>query len=91
MNSDRLRGILEDLDMEWFFKSDIGFYAIDLLELPPKYTKRIEAFISSHRKEELSELEPQDLIEQSTGESYCKVVKLITIAKKKQSLEQDFK
>ena len=90
MNSDRLREILEGLDVEWFFMSDIRFDARDLLELPPKYTKRIEAFISSHRKEELSELEPQDLIEQATGERYDKIVKLINVAKKVQSLEKDF-
>lgn len=90
MNSDRLREILEGLDVEWFFKPDIGFYARDLLELPPKYTKRIEAFISSHKKEELSELEPQDLIEKSTGEDLSKIAKMIKVAKKKQSLEQDF-
>ena len=90
MNSDRLREILEYLDVGWFFKPDIGFYARDLLELPPKYLKRMDAFISSHSREELRELEPQDLIEQSTGESYCKVVKLINVAKKVQSLEQDF-
>lgn len=92
MHSDKLRELLEDLDLDilWFFKSGIGFYARDLLELPPKYRKRIEAFISTHSKEELNDLEPEDFIEQATGERYDKVVKLINIAKKVQSLEQDF-
>lgn len=91
MHSDRLREILEDFDVEWFFMSDMRFDARDLLELPPKYLKRIEDFISSHSREELSELEPQYFIEQATGERYDKVVKLINVQKKVKELEQDFK
>ena len=90
MPSEKLRDIVTDFDIEWFFMTDIRFDARDLLELPPKYLKRMDAFISSHSREELSELEPYDFIEQATGESYDKIVKLINVAKKKQSLEQDF-
>ena len=90
MPSDKLREILVNLDLLWFFKSDTNFDGRDLLELPPKYLKRIEAFISTHSEEELNGLEPEDFIEQSTGENYDKIVKLINVAKKVQSLEQDF-
>lgn len=92
MPSDKLREIFEglDLDILWYFQSDIDFDARDLLELPTRYLKRIEAFISTHSKEELNELEPEDFIEQSTGERYDKVVKLINVAKKLKELEQDF-
>ena len=92
MHSDKLREMLEDfnLDIEWFFKSDMVFDARDLLELPQMYLERLGVFISSHSKEELNELEPKDFIEQGTGESYDKIVKLINVAKKVQSLEQDF-
>lgn len=92
MPSDKLRELFEglDLDILWFFKSDIDFDARDLLELPPKYLKRIEAFISTYSKEELNELEPQDFIEQSTGENYDKIVKLVNVTKRVKSLEQDF-
>lgn len=92
MLRDKLRYILEDInfDIKLFFKSDMGFDSRDLLELPPKYLKKIEAFISTHSREELDDLEPIELIEQATGESYDKIVKLINVAKKVQSLEQDF-
>lgn len=92
MNRDRLGDLLADLDFDLlcFFQPDINFDSRDLLELPPKYLKRIEYFISSHSNEELNELEPKDFIEQATGESYDKVVKLINVQKKIQSLEQDF-
>ena len=92
MHSDRLRDMLEDLnlDAEWFFNSDMVFDSRDLLELPQMYLERLGVFISTHSSEELNELEPKDFIEQATGESYDKVVKLINVAKKKQDLEQDF-
>ena len=92
MHRDKLRDMLEDLNLDvgWFFNSDIVFDARDLLELPQMYLERLGVFISSHSKEELNELEPKDFIEQATGEPYIKVVKLINVAKKKQDLEQDF-
>ena len=90
MHSDKLRDVLDFLEIAWFFRQGTEVYARDLLELSSKYIERLESFISSHSKEELNELEPKDFIEQGTGESYDKIVKLIKVAKKKQSLEQDF-
>lgn len=92
MTNDELREILDDLDIVWFFKpNDLECLdARDLLDLPPKYHGRIEAFVSSHSGEELREYEIKDFIEQATGESYDKVMKLINVEKKKQSIEQDF-
>ena len=58
--------------------------------LSTKYLKRIEAFISTHSEEELNGLELKDFIEQSTGENYDKVIKMMNVAKKIQSIDQDF-
>lgn len=92
MLSDKLRDILEDINfgVEWLFMSNMRFDVRDLLELPQKYLKRIEAFITTHSREELNDLEPNDFIEQATGESYDKIVKLINVAKKVQESEKDF-
>ena len=91
MPSERLRELITDFAIAWFFIPNYtNFDARDILDLPPKYLKRIEAFISSHNKEELIKIKPKDFIEQSTGESYDKIVKLINVAKKVQSIEQDF-
>lgn len=92
MPSDKLREILEglNLDVLFFFKFGRTYDVRDLLALPPKYLKRIEAFISTHSEEELNGLELKDFIEQSTGENYDKVIKMMNIAKKIQSIDQDF-
>lgn len=98
MPNDKLREFIERLEKDWFFKCILenvwwdGIEPIDLTLLPQKYRKRLEAFISSHSAEEvLRDLKIMDFIEQATGEPIEKALKLITIAKKKQSLEQDFK
>lgn len=90
MPSDKLRDVLDFLEIAWFFRQGTEVYARDLLELPSKYIERLESYVPTLSKEELSELEPKDFIEQATGESYEKVVKLINVAKKVQSLKQDF-
>lgn len=82
---------LENSSVEWFFKKiSKGFNAIDLLDLPTKYIQKISDFVSSHDFEYLKELDPRVFAEQATGEDLSKIAKMIKVAKKKQSLEQDF-
>ena len=90
LSREQFERILDEGIDFFFFDLVNDFNSRELMELPPKYIERMDAFISSHSIEELKELEPEDFIEQATGESYDKIVKLINVAKKVQSLEQDF-
>lgn len=82
---------LENSSVDWFFKKiSTGFNAMDLLDLPTNYIKKISDFVSSHDFEYLKELDPRVFAEQATGEDLSKIAKMIEVAKKKQSLEQDF-
>lgn len=80
----------------WFFMklksgNAISIEPKDLLNLPPYYLRRVREFISSCTITELEDMSASEFIKESTGEEYSKIEKLITVAKKKQSLEQDFK
>lgn len=82
---------LKNSSLEWFFKElSTGFNAMDLLDLPTNYIQKISDFVSSHDFEYLKELDPRVFAEQATGEDLSKIAKMIKVAKKKQSLEQDF-
>ena len=82
---------LENSSVEWFFKKlSTGFNAMDLLDLPTNYIQKISDFVYSHDFEYLKELDPRDFAEQATGVDLSKIAKMIKVAKKKQSLEQDF-
>ena len=62
----------------------------DLIELPVSYLLKIREFLSTHTSKELDKMSLKGFIQESTGEEYSKIEKLITIAKKMKSLEQDF-
>lgn len=84
----------EDSGM-WFFmrlKSGNAFNINpkDLLTLPPDYLRKMREFVSSFTLTELEDMDAVEFIQESTGEEYSKIEKLINVAKKKQSIEQDF-
>ena len=95
LNKEQLEEVfteLENSSVEWFFKKlSTGFNAMDLLDLPTNYIQKISDFVSSHDFEYLKELDSRDFAEQATGVDLSKIAKMIQVAKKKQSLEQDFK
>ena len=95
LNKEQLEEVfteLENSSVEWFFKKlSTGFNAMDLLDLPTNYIQKISDFVSSHDFEYLKELDLRDFAEQATGVDLSKIAKMIQVAKKKQSLEQDFK
>lgn len=62
----------------------------DLLDLPTNYLRKMRDFVSRYTIEELENMDAIEFIQESTGEPFDKIVKLIKVAKKKQSLEQDF-
>jgi hypothetical protein len=96
---DYLANVLHKMDEgSWFFmtlgyekvKRPVIGSATDLLLLPQQYLVRMRNFILDFTFEDLEKMGATEFVEQSTGESYNKVVKLINVEKKKQSLEQDF-
>lgn len=96
---DYLENVLHHLDEgSWFFMT-IGYEkvkrpvienATDLLLLPKQYLVRMRNFILDFTFEDLEKMGATDFVEQSTGESYEKVVRLINVEKKIQSIDQDF-
>lgn len=94
LSTKQLEAVLDRLErtsIEWYFKRlSTGFNAMDLLDLPKPYIQKISDYVSSHDFEYLKELDPRDFAEQATGEDLSKIAKMIEVAKKKQSLEQDF-
>lgn len=95
---DYLRNVINHIrrrdNFSWFFLSVHAKECItpeDLLCLPPIYLRKMHDFVTRFTMEELEYMEAKKFIQDSTGECVDKVIKLIKIAKKKQSLEQDFK
>ena len=80
--------------LDWFFsyviEPNVFIDPTDLMCLPKEYIQKIEKFVSFHTFEALSEMEPKDFIEQSTGEKASKILKLLKVGKKIKSIEQDF-
>lgn len=80
----------------WFFmnlkcdKIDYKIMPKDLLGLPPNCLIKMRDFVSRYTLEELEEMDAKSFIQDSTGENLDKIVKLLKVEKKKQSLEQDF-
>ena len=96
---DYLKRVLYKMDEgSWFFitlgyekvKKPIIENATDLLLLPQQYLVRMRNFILNFTFEDLEKMGATEFVEQSTSESYDKIVKLINVAKKRQSIEQDF-
>lgn len=84
---------LHRLSGDWFFEilsNEECIYPDIIRQLPVRYVIKALSFIDNHNYEELHSLGLKRFIEQATGESYDKVVKLINVQKKIQSLEQDF-
>ena len=93
LNKEQLEAVLFELSETtiWFFtKISGGFSSTDLIDLPKPYLDKVSKFIESHTFEELENLEPEDFVVQATGEKFSKILKMVEVAKKKQSLEQDF-
>lgn len=79
----------------WFFmklksEENCKIAPKDLLLLPPNYLRKMRDFVSRFTLEELEDMHAIEFIQESTSENFEKILKLIKVAKKKQSLEQDF-
>lgn len=93
LNKEQLEAVLFELSEEvvWFYtKLSKSVSPTDLLDLPKPYINKVSRFIESHTYDELGQTDPEDFIEQATGEKLSKILKMIEVEKKKQSLEQDF-
>ena len=94
LNKEQLEAVLFELSetSNWFFTRIEGeFSSTDLIEyLPKTHIDKVSKFVESHTFEELESLMPEDFVTQATGEKLSKILKMIEVEKKKQSLEQDF-
>lgn len=93
LNKEQLEAVLFELSEEvtWFYtKLSISVSPTDLLYLSKPYTDKVSKFIESHTYDELRQIDPEDFIEQATDEKLTKVLKMVEVEKKKQSIEQDF-
>ena len=94
LSMNQLEEVLSELgstNTDWFFYGFLeSFKPEDLLLLPTNYIQKITNFIGTHDFEFVSNLLPKDFVKQATGEDFAKVVKMINVERKKQSLEQDF-
>lgn len=95
LNKEQLEAVLFELSEtpNWFFTKINGEFSptTDLIYyLPKTYIDKVSKFIESHTFEDLEGLEPKDFVEQATGEELSKILKMVEVGKKKQSLEQDF-
>lgn len=94
LNKEQLEAVLFELSetTNWFFTRIKGeFSSTDLIDyLPKTHIDKVSKFIESHTFEDLEGLEPKDFVKQATGEELSKILKIVEVEKKKQSLEQDF-
>jgi len=93
LNKEQLEAVLFELSEEvvWFYtKLSTSVSPTDLLYLPKTYTDKVSKFIESHTYDELVQTDPEDFIEQATDEKLTKILKMLEVERKKQSLEQDF-
>lgn len=102
LNKKQLENVLYKLkeeSIEWFFwnpidsvySPDFGYIdPNDFMYLPEKYIKKMSDFVSFHTFEYLLEMEPEDFIEQATGEKVSKILKLLEVGKKIKSINSDF-
>lgn len=84
---------LRQLGNDFFFDmlaSEESIHPSIVRELPSKYTLKAYDFIFNHTYEELRELGLRNFIEQATGESCSKVLKLKKIRDKEIEIEKDF-
>lgn len=93
LNRTQLEKVLTELESTtgWFMLRVMsGLGSVSLLYLPKTYLDKVSKFIESHTYDELESLMPEDFVEQATGEKLSKILKMVEVEKKKQSLEQDF-
>lgn len=95
LNDEQLQEILHELELDWFFENlnsqSVAWWVESLMVLPQPYLDKVKSFVGSYSIDELKELQPNDFVEQATGEKLHVVSMMIRSANKKLELEKDFK